>query len=161
MRSCTVSYWVCSSTNDQSRCGLFWSLVGQAIRIFLWFFPEKSPFITNDCWLLYDKSVLTKLFSFLSITQNLVLRHLYNLLGYNQGEKCFTVPPSRIRSLVFFSLLCFHVFVFSFFQSFIFLFLKKILFILQEKRGLPRVYELASSCFGSLFSNGKYFVPNR
>ncbi|XP_049954031.1 protein unc-79 homolog [Schistocerca serialis cubense] len=30
-------------------------------------------------------------------TQNIVLRHLYLLLGYNQNEKVFHIPPQRLR----------------------------------------------------------------
>jgi hypothetical protein len=30
-------------------------------------------------------------------TQTIVLRHLYLLLGYNQNERGFYVPPHRLR----------------------------------------------------------------
>lgn len=67
------------------------------VALFVYFLSNKRGGGTSD-----EKVTAKK--------QSLLLRHFYTLLGFSNSEKCFTIPPNRLRYLKYFEFVTFFTF---------------------------------------------------
>ena len=67
------------------------------VRFRLCILVAHTFFHINKNELLIGEFTVLHNFNSLCFFQNIVLRHLNILLGYNQTEKSFTVPPHKLR----------------------------------------------------------------